>query len=433
MGQLALLHRRPRAFLADMLIEWTSFVLVAMAALGVSAGLGSSPRLRVIGHLLLLGVVMRIVGVLARHSMIFDLYGGGSDAVGYFNSGAAIAKQFRALDFSVIGSDYWGERQWGTQAVRYASGFVIALVGRSIRGAFLVFSLAAYVGLVCSAVAFGRVNSSVSTPRAAALLFLWPTLWFWPSSIGKEAILLLAVGLVTLGYVGRGDRLHWIPLISGLLLAMSIRPHIAGVLAVSMCVAEWVASGWTRRRVTQSLLVSVLGLALLVVALNTLGLTNPGSETFETFVLDAAARTNQGGGAFERADSTAVAIPMAFISILCRPFITEAHNPMALVSSLEMMAFWMLVIYRRRQLWSGLRSWRTNRLMRFVIPFSLLYVLMIGLTFQNLGIIARQRTLVMPALLLLLAGAESVRQTVRVDVPQLRRSWRQPAPRGSLG
>jgi hypothetical protein len=103
---------------------------------------------------------------------------------------------------------------------------------------------------------------------------------------------------------------------------------------------------------------------------------------------------------------------------------------MALVSSLEMVAFWALAIRFRRRLWSVLRSWRTSRLLRLVIPFALFYILMIGISFQNLGIIARQRALVMPALLLVLAEV-SAAQTRRVAVasPQRgRRLWNTPTP-----
>jgi len=413
-----------------MFVEWLSFSLVGVAALAIAAGLGSTPQWRVVRGLLIAGVALRIVGVFARHAMIFDLYGGGSDAVGYFGVGSAIAEHLRALDFSIIGSDQWGERQWGTQAVRYASGLVIAFVGPSIRAAFLVFSLAAFTGLACMTVAFRRARPSGSMRPSALFLFLWPTLWFWPSSIGKEAVLLLAIGLVVLGYVGRAERIHWIPMIGGLALAMAIRPHLAGLLAVSICVAEWASRGWTVRRIAQSVLASALAIWLLVVALDLLGLAGADFDGLQAFVSDTARRTNQGGSAFARGGSLAAAIPMAFVNILCRPFVTEVHNPMALVSSLEMMAFWALAIRFRRRLWSVLRSWRTSRLLRLVIPFALFYILMIGISFQNLGIIARQRALVMPALLLVLAEV-SAAQTRRVAVasPQRRRRlWNTPTP-----
>ncbi|RPI57369.1 MAG: hypothetical protein EHM55_02095 [Acidobacteria bacterium] len=405
-----------------MLIEWLSFVLIGVAALAIAAAPGTPAELRTIRNLLVAGVFMRIVGVLARYSMIFDLYDGGSDAVGYFQTGSIIADHFRALDFSIIGSGQFGQREWGTQAVRYASGVVQTFIGPSMRGAFLVFSLAAFLGLVCITVAFGRSSRSSSMQQAALLLFFWPTLWFWPSSIGKEATLLLAIGLVMLGYVGRGERIHWIPLAGGFALALAVRPHLAGVLAISACVAEWTSRGWTPRRVAQSLVASAGALWLTIRALELLGLSGTDLASMQEFVAYTGQQTYQGGSAFDR-PTMAAAIPMSFINILCRPFITEANNGMALASSLEMMALWAIALLNLRNLKSVLQSWRSNRLLRFAIPFALLYILMIGLTFQNFGIIARQRTLVMPALLLLFAAKPVVAMRRARTVPT-RRVWR---------
>jgi hypothetical protein len=160
-----------------MISEWGSFIFIGALAVAICGALGGSPGLRVIRHLLVVGAVMRIVGVLARYTMIFDIYGG-SDAVGYFNSGNIIADHVRAFDFSIIGSGQWSDREWGTQAVRYASGFVLTFVGPSMRGSFLVFSLAAFAGLVCTAVATDSASPTISTfapssPRTPARKSSW--------------------------------------------------------------------------------------------------------------------------------------------------------------------------------------------------------------------------------------------------------------------
>jgi hypothetical protein len=164
---------------------------------------------------------------------------------------------------------------------------------------------------------------------------------------------------------------------------------------------------------------------LIVAALDLLGLAAPNSETLQAFILETAENTNQGGSAIERSStSPATAIPMAVVNILGRPFVTEAHNTMALVSALEMMVFWGLVMYSRRRLASVFWRWRSNRLLRFASLFSVLYVLMLGVTFQNLGIIARQRTLVMPALLLMVAAAAAPAvQPRRTKAMYGRRVW----------
>jgi hypothetical protein len=213
-------------------------------------------------------------------------------------------------------------------------------------------------------------------------------------------------------------------------LALAVRPHLAGVLAVSACVAEWSAREWTARHLGQSVVASALMIWLLVTAFGLLGLSATDSDALEAYVLHTAQQTNIGGSAFDRSDSLLASVPMAFVNILCRPLITEVHSPMALASSLEMMAFWGIVLINARHLRPVLRSWRFNRLLRFAIPFTLLYILMLGLTFQNSGIIARQRTLVMPMLLVVLA-AVPIAETRRLRVRQTRRVWRTPAPGSS--
>jgi len=409
-----------------MFSEWIPFVLIGAIAIASAAWFGTSGQLRIIRNLLVAGVLMRMIGVLARYSMIFDIYNGTSDAVGYFQTGRIIADHFRSLDFSIIGSGMWGEREWGTQGIRYASGLVLTLVGPSMRGAFLVFSLAAFAGLACTAVAFTRATGNRSAAHAAGLMFFWPSLWFWPSSIGKEAVLLLAVGLVTLGYTGYRGRIKWLTLATGLGLAMAIRPHLAGVLAVSICVAEFATGRWTFRRAIQAGLTSALALWVVTSSLDLLGLGGADLDTMQSFVAHAAGQTNQGGSAFQEVVG-GLAVPMAFVNILARPFITEANSTLALASALEMMLFWLLVFYYGRNLRSVMRTWQSNRLLRFSVPFALLYVLMLGMTFQNAGIIARQRALVMPALLSVLAMAHAPRVS-RTRVRSDRRVWRSTEP-----
>src|SRR5690606_34385207 len=175
-------------------------------------------------------VVYRILGVLARHWMIFGLYDGVSDAVGYFGHGRAYAEYLWSFDFSIFSPEHWrGEKLWGTQAMRYLAAFAVALVGPSVRATFLVFAMAAFTGLTLVLLAAARASQRMSVKHGALLLWFWPTLWFWPSSGGKEAVMLFGLGLAVYGYVGTGTRPRMLPLLAGLGVLMMIRPHVAGV------------------------------------------------------------------------------------------------------------------------------------------------------------------------------------------------------------
>jgi hypothetical protein len=71
---------------------------------------------------------------------------------------------------------------------------------------------------------------------------------------------------------------------------------------------------------------------------------------------------------------------------------------------------------RRASLKVSLKQWRHNRLLRFAVPFAVGYTLMIGLTFGNLGIIARQRTPIIPFVFMILLASPEDDEKARADV-----------------
>jgi len=89
-----------------------------------------------------------------------------------------------------------------------------------------------------------------------------------------------------------------------------------------------------------------------------------------------------------------------------RPFPWEATGISAF-SSAEIWIFWVLVFRRRRDIVVAMRGWRENRFLVFAYPVGISLALLYGLAFSNLGIIARQRVVVLPFLLSLLAVSQS--------------------------
>lgn len=389
--------------------EWIGFGLVLSLGLAVVGGFSNRPVFKHLSRLLALGLAVRVFGSLARYQVIFDFYHGLGDAAGYYHEGLEIARRIWSFDFSFIG-EMAGLRGtlWGTPFLRVVSGFVVSVIGPTIRGEFLMFSLFAYTGLLFTAIAFARSRPNVPLGPYLAWLCLWPSLWFWPSSVGKEALIVLATGLVVYGYVGRDQVLRPLPLILGLAVAISVRPHFAAVLAVSLAAAYWLTRGrkWNLGTVVQAVLSAGLAVALMGQALTQLGVGDADLEGVREFVEYRSRLTEVGGSSIEAAGGHgALSIPLAMVNILLRPFPWEAHNVFALVSAMEITFFWFIAWRRREELKLCLRYWRSDRLLRFAIPFTLLYVLMIGLTFGNLGIISRQRIVIFPFLFLLLESA----------------------------
>lgn len=395
--------------------EWIGFGLALGVCFAVVGTVANRPVLRSVARLVVLGFLLRVVGSLARYQVIFDFYNGLGDAAGYYHDGLELAYRIWSFDFSFIG-EMAGLRGslWGTPFLRVFSGFVVSVIGPTIRGEFLVFSLFSYLGLLLIAVAFSRSRPSVPLGHYLLWLCLWPSLWFWPSSVGKEALILLATGLVVLGYVGRNQRPQPFLLVAGLAVALSVRPHFAAVLAVSLAAAYWLTKGrkWTLGTVVQAVVSAAVAMAVMGQALTQLGVGDADLEGVREFVEYRSRLTEVGGSSIDAAGGHGLlSIPLAFVNILLRPFPWEAHNVFALVSAIEITFFWVVAWRRRREVKLCLRYWRSDRLLRFALPFSILYVAMIGLTFGNLGIISRQRIVVFPFLFLLLESVPAERRS----------------------
>ncbi len=363
-------------------------------------------------RLLVAALLLRIIGSTARYEVIFRLYEGRGDSVTYHSKGLEMARQLWDLDLSVLGLGHWfgGPQWWGTPFMDNLAGLTAALVGPSLRSHFLLFSLIALLGLFAILKASYRTLSVEATGRFALWALLWPSLWFWPSSVGKEAVTLLAIGLATLGYAGRGERIYWMWLAAGVALGFAVRPHVAVVLAFAAIIGHWLgrriyAERW---RVLEVLVLFVLFVFALRGMTAVFGddtrfqLEDPSIAGFSEFVGYWNQQTVTGGSSIGAVPAGILGIPAALLNVWVRPFPWEVHNLTALVSAVEIIILWWLIWKNRIELKTALRHWRENRLIRFALPLLLLYTLMIGLTFGNLGIIARQRTPVFPFLLLLI-------------------------------
>lgn len=396
--------------------ELFGMTLVVILTLGIGYVLAASRLNPFPARLVLAGLLLRIVGSTVRFDMIRIYYGGLADAQRYFNAGRDIARRVWAGEPLLFNYDFWfgSARWWGTDFVERLTGVVVTTIGPTMRGAYLVFSLFSFTGLYLIALAVHRQRPGPGAVRFATWIWLWPALWFWPSSIGKESITVLAMGLVFYGYVGRRDSIRWLPFLAGLALAFALRPHVGAALALATMAAYWFQS-WSRpgpRRIVESVLAVVLALFVLSAMARQFGL-DADLEGAQEFVTYRTGQTMEGGSRISGTPSGPAAIPMAFVNIWLRPFPWDVHNLMALFAAIEVGFLFAYAVARRRSLMLSLRHWRRDRMLAFALPLVAGYTLMIGLTFANLGIIARQRSPLFPFVFLLLSAAATYATTAK--------------------
>jgi hypothetical protein len=413
-------------------------LLAFVVVVGLSVSLARLPE--AVKRLVYAALALRVVGTLARHYMVVDLYGAG-DSMMYFEWGVRYSDAFWSGDLAaLLDSSQWsGRKWWGTQFLRFVTGGAVALFGETFLGGFLLFSLLAFMGLVGFAVAYRRAYPDVPVSRYALWAWLFPSLWFWPSAIGKEALILCGLGIATWGYAGRRGRIHWLLLGAGLALVFAVRVQVAAVFVMGMLLAQWLAfeGRWTLGRAVQGLLILTVGLGTLNLAADQLGMEDLNVGTVGTFVEENSGRgaadteATGTGSAIGEVASGIAGVPVALVNIMARPFLWEARNRWQLLSALEIFSLWVIVWFRRRNLLLALRHWRGDRLLRLALSFVLLYSILLGMVLANLGLIARQRIFLFPFLFLVIEAAPRAAAAAGGAVGR----WREGAarPRPALG
>jgi hypothetical protein len=362
--------------------------------------------------LLVAALVVKLIMAVPRWAVAFVLYDGSADASSYNDTARQLAPIYRGLSFPL--SDQAGGL--GTQILGSIAGAVYAIIGPTLIGGFLVFSWIGFLGLLLCYRAARIALPALDGMRYAALLFFLPSMVFWPSSIGKEAIITPAIGLVLYGAARSFTRLRMaLPcVVAGLVVAYGIRPHIAALLAASFAAGYLVRASRRRTPLTPIfkivgvILISLAGLYVVSRAAQSLGVE---STTSAIQQLDRQGElTTQGGSSFQASPVRRPQdLPGATLAVLFRPFPWEAGSAQVLIASAESTGVLLLIALSWRRVATGLANLRNPYilmtaiyLLGFIVAFS---------QFGNFGILARQRVQAMPLLLVFLALPPLPRRT----------------------
>lgn len=374
--------------------------------------------------ILVTAFVLKLVMAVPRWAMAFVLYSGNADAGRYDSSAKEILPLYRHLVFPM--SDIAGGA--GTQMIASINAGVYTVIGPSLLGGFVVFSWLGFWGMVGFYRAARIALPGLDGHRYAKFLFFLPSMAFWPSSIGKEAIITLAIGTFVYGaarlFAGRLPGLLMMAAGSG--LAYLIRPHIAGLLVTSAAVALLIRASPRRTMLTplvrtgSAVLVAALGLFVVVQVAEELGVEDTKSATE---VLDERGdNTVQGGSEFQATRVRGPAdVPVAFLTVFFRPFPWEATNAQVLIAAAESAFLLLVTLLSYRRIGAALRHWRNPYvLMSIIYLLGFLYAFSI---FGNFGIIARQRVQALPFLLAFLCFVPRPRSlSIPAPTPPLVRS-----------
>jgi hypothetical protein len=363
-----------------------------------------------LAQLLMLALCLKLFGALLRYWVAIYVYDGYADALMYHEVGTDLAMRFRGGDLHT-GLDSLS----GTDFIRFFTGLIYTVTGSSVYAGFLLYSWLAFWGMFYLYRAFVIAIGDGNRRSYARLLFFLPSMLYWPSSIGKEAWMLFCIGLAAFGTARLLTGRPWRGLAlagTALWLGALVRPHVTGMAALALVVAYLVARpprrlGALGPVVKLFALVALVGVAVLLLGKTSSYLLEKGIDPQEgvTGVLgESERRTGQGGSNFDApsAIGSPVKLPLAIVTVFFRPFPFEAHNAQVAVTALESTLLLCLLVSRRRGVWQALRHPRRRPYVAFVVVYSLLFVFAFS-TISNFGILARERTQVLPFFLVLLA------------------------------
>jgi hypothetical protein len=361
-------------------------------------------------RLLVAALLLKLFGSLVRYWVAVAFYDSNADAFEYHRVGVDLAMRFRAGNF-----DTGLPSLSGTEFISFFTGITYSITGPSIFAGFLLYSWLAFGGMFYLYRAFTIAIPDGRKRSYARLLFFMPSMLYWPSSIGKEAWMLFALGLAAFGTARLLTGRPWRGMaLAGVAmwLAAIVRAHVSGMVVLGLVVAYLFARPPRRLGALGPAMKMVALAALVVVAIGLLGRTQSyllekgiDPQDGVTGVLaETGRRTNQGGSGFE-APSTGASLaklPYAAVTILFRPFLFEVHNAQAAITALESTLLLCLVLARRRAIWQAVRHLRRYPYVAFILVYSTLFVVAFS-SISNFGILARERTQLLPFFLVLLA------------------------------
>lgn len=280
--------------------------------------------------------------------------------------------------------------------------WIKASVGGTYLDLFLIFQAFGFWGLLLlqRCIEHAQRNfGDVITSAPYWLLFL-PGLHFWTGAIGKDAPLFCCISLAVWATIKLSTRAIWFAL--AVFVMLLFRPHIALLATASL--AAGLFFGTKTNAITKIVLIAVALAALGVVA----------GTVQEALVVDLSdpasvgaflERQQERSGWIEGATNLQSAyFPIRLFSLLFRPLFLDAGGVFGLISSVENLVYIAVIGFMVWNWREAAQLFRTGLEIRFATFFATVLTALLTLTYYNVGLGLRQKTMIMPALITVFAA-----------------------------
>lgn len=396
--------RAPLMALALAVVAW-----IVLLPRGWFAGADLATR-RVIYVFLALRLVMPLISQWVGASAD-ALFTGGWDAFSYHDTGVKAA-----TDLVDTGKSLSHAGVPGTGAIDLAVGHFYAVTSPVRIASFYLWDASAVIGMLL----FWWATNHLAGDRQrqyAMFVLLTPTLLFWNAGLGKEAPLTLATGCIVAGVyllsARSGAMRGLVYLALGAAVAGFVRPHVALLLMFSALIGVGFGAPRSGSKATTRRLVPLVTVGAFLVILF------PVTQTFfnpvgELSLVDAAYGQAEGMAAiggrsgFETSPPRSVFdVPGAVVTVLFRPFLWEVRTVPQFLASAEAMVIGAMLVAPLR----GIAKRRVRLARSPLVVMSVTFVVLFCLAFAslgNFGLLVRQRSQVLPFVILLVFSVSAV-------------------------
>jgi hypothetical protein len=354
-------------------------------------------------RILTFSLVLHLLAAPGQIFVVDHFYHGVADWNRYVHQGASLSGNFRHFNFTTSGT---AVRQLVNDgSVSIAAGIAMTLVGVNQLATFLIFSWLSFIGCIFFYRAFTLTFSGADHRRYALMLFFLPSLIFWTADISKESLMMLALGMISFGaakFLAR-KRGGFLLVAPGVFIGAYVRPNELLLVLAGFVVAMMLPTGGARKTfsgVKRLISLVFLGALLYLAVVVTVRYLHHGLNTssLQTTNADNAATGFSGNVPYS---SNFAYLPRDIYEVLFNPMLFNAHGFGERVAALENSVIVVLIL-------ASLRNLKMVPRAAFARPYVMLctvYTSMFLYTFAalgNLGLIERERTMMLPFLLVLL-------------------------------
>jgi hypothetical protein len=391
----------PVALLTVVVLGYLGYLIVDRVARG-----DSYVTLR---KVLLASLILHLACAPLQIFVVNHFYHGVSDWLRYTHQGAVLADNWRNFHFTTQGAQLQGIV--GKGATSIFGGVIMTLVGPNLLAAFFGAAFTSFVGTAIFYLAFRITFPEANRKRYAWLVLLFPSLLFWTADVSKEAGMLLALSLVAYGMalILQGRALGYPIGTLGGAFALVIRPDELVILVVAFALAMVVRGLFRQGRAIRPIriLAAVLVVGAFVI------LTGTAASHFVHLTggnglsgtLNNVGANNQGTGAgFGSSNvpysSNVLDFPRDVYTVLFDPLPIAARSLTQLAAAAENILILAVLLLSLRQLRCLFRASIQRPYVMVCAVYSLVFLYAFA-ALGNLGLITRERTLLLPFLFVL--------------------------------